>query len=368
LRNPYIFPSTVEVGRPIEADHFVDQRVLEADRDLLARNLEDLYAHVMVQEEAKANGIILKDAPIPPRIAAQSTLPAEAPQRRNTLTKLSMARSKDRPEQVNIELAKTEKSHSRSARPGKIDIDLSRTEKTQSRTSSLISSLRSPRKKGLKGLSISSPVPTPLSATFPGNSSDEEREPLSPRIYSPPPPPPIPTDQVPYTHDRRTSNDPSPVSPTRSIAEQLASSNMSSREPFHRYNPSSASSVRSSNKHQSANSQTPLMPSMPQAAPALRALPFRAFESSTNVATSPATSQMTKTTVLERNTPLSPGLRTPWSGGAVPYSPYQPFTPMIPITPRLVTKEDRKKAKKAEGRGPVTELIKSEDDLWDSGY
>jgi len=77
---------------------------------------------------------------------------------------------------------------------------------------------------------------------------------------------------------------------------------------------------------------------------------------------------MTKTTVLERNTPLSPGLRTPWTAGAAPYSPYQPFTPVMPVTPRLVTKDDRKRAKKAEGRGPVRELVKTEDELWDSGY
>jgi len=41
---------------------------------------------------------------------------------------------------------------------------------------------------------------------------------------------------------------------------------------------------------------------------------------------------------------------------------------MIPITPRLVTKEERKQKKKEEGRTPVLEMIKSEDDLWDSGY
>jgi len=346
----------------------VDQRVVEADRDLLARNLEDLYAHVMEQEDAKAHGIILNAAPIPPRLAAQSALPAEAPQRRNTFTKPNMDRTKQRPEKVDVELSRMDKSQSRSARPSKIDIGLSRTEKTQSRTSSLISSLRSPRKKGLKGFSISSPVSTPLSSTFPGSSTDEEREPLSPRIYSPPPPPPVPTNQVPYIHPRRTSNDPSPVSPTRSIAEQLASSHISSREPYHRYNPSSASSIQSSNKHQSANSQTPLMPTMQQTAPSPRALPFRAFETASTIAASPTASQMTKTTVLERNSPLSPGLRTPWSAGAVPYSPYQPFTPIMPITPRLVTKEDRKRAKKAEGRGPVTELIRSDDEMWNSGY
>jgi hypothetical protein len=42
---------------------------------------------------------------------------------------------------------------------------------------------------------------------------------------------------------------------------------------------------------------------------------------------------------------------------------------MIPVTPRLITKEDRKIMKKQEKKmGPVQELIKSEDDLWDSGY
>jgi hypothetical protein len=65
---------------------------------------------------------------------------------------------------------------------------------------------------------------------------------------------------------------------------------------------------------------------------------------------------------------MTGGLRTPWSAGAVPYSPYQPFTPMMPITPRLVTKEERKAKKKLEARTPVLEMIKGEDELWDSAY
>jgi hypothetical protein len=89
---------------------------------------------------------------------------------------------------------------------------------------------------------------------------------------------------------------------------------------------------------------------------------------------SPSFAPSTKTTVLERNSPVggagpqTGGLRTPWSAGAVPYSPYQPFTPIMPITPRLVTKEERKMMKKREGRTPVLEMIKSEDELWDSAY
>ena len=41
---------------------------------------------------------------------------------------------------------------------------------------------------------------------------------------------------------------------------------------------------------------------------------------------------------------------------------------MMPITPRLVTKEDRKKMKRAMPKTPVVEMIKSEEDIWDSGY
>ena len=89
-----------------------------------------------------------------------------------------------------------------------------------------------------------------------------------------------------------------------------------------------------------------------------------------------------KTTVLERkaeeNGPKTGGLRTggipktPFSGGAVPYSPYQPFTPMMPITPRLVTREERKAREKMERkmglRSPQMEKELVSSDLWDSGY
>jgi len=100
-----------------------------------------------------------------------------------------------------------------------------------------------------------------------------------------------------------------------------------------------------------------------------RTLPFRAYEPAVGLS-SPTFSQLTKTTVLERKSPavMSPGTRTPWTAGAVPYSPYQPTTPLTPYTPTLVTKQDRKKMKKLESRVPVMEMIKSEEELWDSGY
>jgi hypothetical protein len=65
---------------------------------------------------------------------------------------------------------------------------------------------------------------------------------------------------------------------------------------------------------------------------------------------------------------MSPGLKTPWTAGATPYSPYQPQTPLTPYTPTLVTRQERKMRKKLEGRAPVLEMIKSDDEIWDSGY
>jgi hypothetical protein len=284
------------------------------------------------------------------------------------------------PPQRSVTPKKVEKS-----RPSNINIEEPK-QKSQSRASSIISSLKSPKRRGIRGM-ISSPIPTPLSTTFPspGNVSDEE--PLSPRFYAPPPPPPVPTDQVPYAHVRKNSQG-SPVSPTRSIAEQLSPYGA---QQFHRPNPSQTSvqSSRDPASATSATSQTPLFPSQSQRPPpypnkststvnlppsnnsSVRQLPLRQFEPAMQ---SPSFSYSTKTTVLERTSPLSPGLttgggpRTPWSAGAVPYSPYQPFSPMMPITPRLVTKEERKAMKKREARTPTLEMIKSDDELFDSAY
>ncbi|PBP25394.1 hypothetical protein BUE80_DR003873 [Diplocarpon rosae] len=357
-KKPYIFPSanrspTSPVGLE---DPYVDTRIVEADREMLQRDLEDIYAHVMEQEEAKANGVILKEMPLPPQLQAKGPVPTSPPARQSKLFKRS-----EKP------------------RPATLDIDEGKSERTHSRASSIISSLKSPRRKGIRGMRISSPIPTPVSATFSTNNvSDEEA--LTPRYSTPPPPPPIPKDQVPFTHSRNTSD----VSPTRSQAGRL-----SPYEPGPRHAPSpSQTSVQtqgSSSRNDpasatSATSQTPLflpapklrqlqIPSPPSNNSPTRALPFRSFEPPLQ---SPSFVSMTKTTVLERNLPSNgphtSGLKTPWSAGAVPYSPYQPFSPVMPITPRLVTKEDRKARKKAEGRTPVLEMIKSEGEVWDSGY
>ncbi|KAN0117823.1 hypothetical protein V8E51_003800 [Hyaloscypha variabilis] len=376
IKNPYIFPPNLSPRTPPAYGPYVDTRIVEADREMLNRDLEDIYAHVMEQEELKAKGINPKEMPLPAQLQRTGPVPNSPPQ----------------PQRQPSPTKKIEKS-----RPGNLNLDDTKSVKSgHSRISSIISSIKSPRKKAMQ---ISSPMLTPASASFPRYNEDEE--PLSPRYYQPPPPPPVPRDQVPYTHHRSTSNltatlVPLPSSPRSNFGGQQP---LSPRSPYgpslrtqrsqHQMNPSlnSQVSIQSSTRGGdiSATSQTPLNPLQMQPPPkrqpspnppasnnsSQRQLPLRQFEPSV---TSPSFAPSTKTTVLERNGPVggagpqTGGLRTPWSAGAVPYSPYQPFTPIMPITPRLVTKEDRKAMKKREGRTPVLEMIKGEDELWDSAY
>jgi len=363
-RNPYVFPATNRspTTPPGIGDPYVDTRIVDADRDMLQRDLEDIYAHVMEHEEAKAAGVNLKELPPPKPLQGVAPAPTADPQRQGSPQKKI---EKSRPANINVEETKS----------------------LRSRTSSIMSALKSPRsKKSVKSMEISSPLQTPGSSKFPKHDhTSSDLEPLAPRYYSPPPPPPVPTDQVPYTHSRDTSN-----VTTGSIAEQLSYSQQQEQRHYGQAQSNNRGDL-SARSQESTNSQTPLY--SPRSPPHIqtqsvashpkpftsnppsnnastRTLPFRAYEPP--LASPSFASKTTKTTVLERTTPVNGpqtgGLKTPWSAGAVPYSPYQPFSPITPITPRLVTKKDRKAMKKAEGRAPVTELIKSEDELWDSGY
>lgn len=98
------------------------------------------------------------------------------------------------------------------------------------------------------------------------------------------------------------------------------------------------------------------------------ALPLRAYEPS--LASPSAASHSTKQTVFTRAAPgpLSPGMqtgmRTPYTGAAVPYTPYQPFSPVVPITPSLVTRADRKRMRKLEPKTPTVEMVRDSEDVW----
>ena len=376
---PYVFPGSAQSPRsptspyspqtPASVEHpDVDTRIVERDQHMLQRDLEDIYAHVMAQEEAKASGVAINALPIPAQLQAAGPVPPASPQRTNSPQKKI---EKRRPS--NIDLPDSPKGHS----------------KTASRSSSIISALMSPKKN--RKMRISSPMASPaVSSRWQGKANAEENEPLTPRYYATlPPPPPVPTDQEPYVHTRKTSNDGPMQSPTRSIAQQLGPYGPGSSSAFHQTNPSqgSFSSLGARERDRepdpnsaiSATSSTPFNPSPIPAGSAnnsSRRLPFRQFEPALTSPSYSSFQQSTKTTILERTTknkgPNTGGLQTPWSAGAVPYSPYQPFTPMIPITPRLVTREERKMKEKMEkklkGSKTPTELVPNSEDLWDGGY
>ncbi|KAH7319807.1 hypothetical protein B0I35DRAFT_429917 [Stachybotrys elegans] len=368
---PYIFPSpTSSVGAP-GVDPLVDQRVVAADRVMAQQQLEDMYKYVMEHEEAKQKGVAF-EPPTYPRDTQQRTSTSDASSSTATLTK------KERTKPANLNLARANE------------------EKTQSRTSSLFSALRSPKKKStLKGVTISSPIMTPQSATFP-RQEQQEMNTIPPRQYAPAPPPPVPTDQFPsfgarishsaaggapltpdmspqsvqsiderigyqlgggnYNHYRNMSQAPTEVDPESATSEVplvgLPASPRGSRFPSLPASPKPGATFGRSSGGSGA----------PSAVRAGGALPLRAYEP---VHGSPATSTQVKQTVFERKGPLSPtSARTPFTAGAVPYSPYQPFTPCVPMTPSLVTKEDRRRMRKLEPKTPTMEMVKSSDEVW----
>ncbi|EEY21951.1 conserved hypothetical protein [Verticillium alfalfae VaMs.102] len=250
----------------------------------------------------------------------------------------------------------------------------------------------------VRGISISSPMMTPKSATFPRYEA-QEMDTIPPRHYAPPPPPPVPTDQVPFALQRGQvqtapiSPDQSPES-TQSIDERIGFQLPLSQPPKHGNHhrtissaPTEADPISAASDH----SQTPLVglptspkphvtrfptlpaspkpgatfqrPNAPSAVRTGGALPLRAYEPS--LASPSMVAHNTKQTTFERTGPLSPsGLRTPATGAAVPYSPYQPFTPCIPMTPSLVSKADRKRMKRLEPKTPTMEMVRDSEDVW----
>ncbi|KAI1134125.1 hypothetical protein F5Y05DRAFT_245506 [Hypoxylon sp. FL0543] len=356
--SPYIVPSLHSTST-LGINPLVDPRVVAADREMAQQQLEEMYRLVMEQEAAKEAGVTLDQPPAP--LPSQQLPP---------------------PKQGILKRGKN--------KPANLDLG-SGAEKPQSRASSILSAFKSPRKKNVKGINISSPIMTPMSGSFPRHE-EEEMSAIPPRHYAPASPPPVPTDQAPYPRGSRpqvapiTPPDISPES-TQSIDERLG--NMRSNSQYTEPDPVSAVSDRSTaplvglpSSPKPGVNRFPSLPaspkpgatfptspreqsfSRPNAPTAVRTggtLPLRAYEP----ALSSPSAQTTKQTTFERTTPLSPsGLRTPWTGAPVPYTPYQPFSPVVPITPSLVTKADRKRMKQLQPKTPTMEMVKSDDDVW----
>ncbi|KAK3903936.1 hypothetical protein C8A05DRAFT_42923 [Staphylotrichum tortipilum] len=320
-------------------DLSVDQTVVSRDRAMAQQQLEEMYRHVMEQEQAKAEGREYHGPTLPSPSTATSASPVKS----------SGGLKKGRNKPTSLNLAKDEKSAS------------------QSRGSSLFAFLKSPRKNkmGAPGMSISSPIMTPMSGTFPRHDGQEmnQMNPMSPRHYAPPAAPPVSTDL-----------------PFRRAAAAGGSTTSSHHLPTPDISPVSTQSIDSRIDAAIGPAATfQLPPFIPApgsttgsntAVRAGGALPLRAYQPS-SLSSPTAASFATKQTVFTRAGPMSPGgglhtggMRTPWTGAPVPYTPYQPFSPVVPITPSVVTKADRKRMKRMEPKTPTVEMVRDADDIW----
>ncbi|OAK96142.1 hypothetical protein IQ06DRAFT_49244 [Phaeosphaeriaceae sp. SRC1lsM3a] len=175
----------------------------------------------------------------------------------------------------------------------------------------------------LKNLRISGPV-----HKYPGvDSDDEAHTPLSPRFYQPGAPPSPPTQQN------------SPTTPYDPSGEAYDTVHPLPLPAPHR-NTAASSPVNNS-------------------------LPLRAF------ASEPLRSPGIQTTVLDRRndklTAMTPKTGVPFT----PYSPYMPFTPITPVTPHLVSKKERKRVEKVEGRRLAAlreDMVQSPKEIFGDAY
>lgn len=225
------------------------------------------------------------------------------------------------------------------------------------------------------------------------NDAYGESEPLSPRTYNDPgPPPPIPPakrtskprqDHIDRVSPRSTGFPESSLrAPRTSVLPAPSISIHTIPEAYGRLELGSGNSDRSASsgniskprrtpaplalRTQASNSSNSQSKAPQQLNPLLRSapLPLRNQES-TDYNSNPSA---IKATVLERKVHNNNSLRTPLTGVPMtPYSPYMPFTPLTPMTPsRLVTKEERKKQKKEEGRrvATINDAVQEESDMW----
>ncbi|KAI9683873.1 MAG: hypothetical protein M1829_004207 [Trizodia sp. TS-e1964] len=281
-----------------------DQSVIDSDKERSEREMQRLYAAVM-EQNSKSDATVIYDAKTDENATQELVEEAES----ISSSPISPALPSPRP-------------HISRPMPPR----LANPNRSLSQVSA---SSQASKRRGVRGLNISSPK----KARF----DEEDEEPLSPTFFESPTAPPAPPSQ---------SSTPTHPHPLNSLPSSPRPSNASIPNSPH-------STIRS----QFARSHNA----------SARTLPLR----------SPgANSVHTKETVLDSTGMhgiASNGTTTPYTGMLsaplrTPYSPYMPRTPMTPVTPRLVTRRERRAREREEGRSVVTELAKSEGELWDSAY
>ncbi|KAL8716894.1 MAG: hypothetical protein Q9225_005805 [Loekoesia sp. 1 TL-2023] len=346
-----------------------DESVIEEDKNKNQHEMERLYAAVMEHDELKSTGSL------PPKEASQAQHPPELQHLRNNNIPVPPTSPPLRGDTKSPARTLTT-SPKKSIRPSPI--------MTHSRNSSRSSFGSFGKKRGIRNLPISPPMGSP-DLMHENLMHYGETEPLSPRLYEPGPPPPTPPTREAHAQkiqqEQLEASRPSPrqgsfrealrtprtsipifqTVPEKTELTQPPTDYPTIQQPTPPKNKRAPAPL--SLKTQSSAGSTGTLPL--RSAP----LPFRNLNSSRANADRPPS--MIKATVLERKMP-DHRLGTPRTGvPATPYSPYMPFTPLTPMTPsRLVTREERKKKEREEGRRVATidDKVEEESEIWGDAY
>ncbi|MCJ1354971.1 MAG: hypothetical protein MMC33_004961 [Icmadophila ericetorum] len=374
-----------------------DETVIEDDKQKNLIEMERLYAAVMDHDDKNKSLPLVREQPVSPlaqhppelqhlRGASQQKMPMSPPP-------IPM----DPPSRTHTT---SPKRSGRLSKPSPIQTNLSR---------------KSSQGSSFRNLPISPPMGSPDMAPD-SYRYYGEAEPLSPRHYTPRPPPTPPSQfQSPSQYHQEQPQSPTSISSPRrrgfpsSIRLSRASSKGGQNSPLQ--TPRTATQPQPPWPYTQAaddddriapynNAPTPERSQTPRSqkqkpAPLSLNTTGSAFTSTTTLPlrsaplglplrqNSASTLQLPggmtpmsptnniSTTILERpvkGTAHLNHLRSPLTGvPQTPYSPYMPYTPLTPMTPsRLVTREERKRTKKEEGRRVLTEAdrVVEEDEMW----
>lgn len=359
-----------------------DESVIEDDKEKNQKEMERLYAAVLEHDEKKTTSVagFGDEQQHPPELAHLRTSQAvsTAPPRSGTK---SPARTATKSPRV-------------SSRPTPLSL--------HSRNSSRSSLGSFGKRRRNHSLTISPPMGSPdLMPDY--NDHYGETEPLSPRIYDDPGPPPPTPPQRQAIRSREELLDSTRLSPRSTQFREAAVRTPRTSIPaipavstIPESHPSRPTFV-SRNSDKSASGRDLTRPKKAPAPLAIRTqaitnpgpssedsfqqlplrsapLPLRSQHPANYNSDRPPS--MIKATVLERPAPKI-SVRTPRTGVPMtgvpmtPYSPYMPMTPLTPMTPsRLVTRQERKRREKEEGRRVATidDAVEEEADTWGDAY
>lgn len=315
--------SPIAISPVIHSPGSFDQRVIDENKARAQAEMERLYAAVMDHDRKKS-------------IASQASLESNEPNQHS-----------HRPSAINTHHSQSYSNPSSPVKaiyppgyqsgPPTAPLPRERPSSQRSVLSKKSTASSGSKRFNLKNLRISGPI-----QKYPGEQGEEERTPLSPRHYGNPGAPPSPPTQ---------QN--SPTTPAE------AYEHLDTVHPLPSPGP----------QRQSANAPSPIATGHPNIALSKSAtssqneLPLRGYAE-------PLKSPDLRTTVLNRRMDhLS--MTTPKTGVPyTPYSPYMPFTPVTPVTPHLVTKKERKQAKKWDGRKQHdrSDLVQSPKDIFGDAW